>query len=272
MDRYLIELLTPKQASPDFEADLGVFKQRFEAIQAAGATVSIPDNPLGHLHFTALEVLSYLELNLNPASLLIHLNTCHRKADLDDLLQQAADRGLRTLLCVTGDGGSRLPRLMPSDLGVAVETVTSIELLQYIGGRYPDQFTLGVAFNPYEPPDHEMAKLKRKVAAGARFVITQPLFEAHPQVRTLAEFGGPVWIGAWMSRRIQLFYECIGTTPPPDVTAYDPVKTFHQLEALYPRYGFYLSLMRFKPGWMDLLPRPGRGHRQRQDEVLNVEC
>jgi len=59
---YLIELLTPRQDAQDFEADLVVFRERLAKIRAYDGIVSIPDNPLGNLHFTAMEVLTFLEL------------------------------------------------------------------------------------------------------------------------------------------------------------------------------------------------------------------
>jgi len=52
---YVIELLTPKQSDEDFEARLEVFAERYRRILDAGAVVSIPDNPMGNVHFTALD-------------------------------------------------------------------------------------------------------------------------------------------------------------------------------------------------------------------------
>lgn len=85
----LIELLTPKQNAPDFETDLKTFSERFKKNYDYGAVVSIPDNPLGNLHFAAPEVLTYLSLPIDAEKCLVHLNTFHRKTDLDDFLRQA---------------------------------------------------------------------------------------------------------------------------------------------------------------------------------------
>ncbi len=172
---YVIELLTPKQSDPDFEARLEVFAERYLRILAAGAIVSIPDNPMGNVHFTAQEVVEFLGLPLDPERTLLHLNSFHLKSDLDMFLGGAADRGVRNLLVVSGDGGPKLPRLEPSDVGIETKTVTSTVLLQYIEREYPRTFTCGVAFNQYEPAEHELERLDRKLDAGARFVITQPV-------------------------------------------------------------------------------------------------
>lgn len=248
----LVELLTPKQSSLKVEEDLEVFKSRCSTIVDCGCGVSIPDNPLGHLHFTATEVLSYLANDIPPERLLIHLNTFHRKTDLDALLDQAAGMGVQRLICVSGDGGPRLPKLEPADLNISGNTVTSVELLRYIGKRHRDGFTCGVAFNPYEPPEHELEKLRRKIDAGARFIITQPVMEDHAHVRALSAHGLPVWIGAWMSKRIDIFYQCIGREPPAGAE-FKPFDALTHIRTIYPGYALYLSQVSFKQDWCGML-------------------
>ncbi len=259
----LIELLTPRQSAPDVEAGLEKFRERCAAILACEAVVSIPDNPLGHLHFTATEVLGFQAEPPEPARLLIHLNTFHRKPDLDALLDQAADLGIRRLLCVSGDGGPRLSKLAPADLGCSGSTVTSVELLGYIGARHGDRFECGVAFNPYEPPEHELEKLRRKIEAGARFVVTQPVMEDRPEVRALSGFGLPVWVGAWMSRRLDIFYQCIGREPAAGAAAFDPLGALRSLRTWYPGFGLYLSMLNFRQDWCAALRELGHPAAQR---------
>ena len=129
---YIIELLTPKQNDETFEQKLEQFAERYRRILDQGAVVSICDNPLGNLHFTAMEVMGAMELPFDPGRTLLHLNAFHRKVDLDAFLTEARDHGLKNLLVVSGDGGPRLPRLEPDELGSAAKSVTSVELLRYI--------------------------------------------------------------------------------------------------------------------------------------------
>lgn len=255
---YIIELLTPKQEAPNPEADLTAFHERYQKIRSHRGVVSICDNPMGNLHYTALEVLSYLNLAIEPEAVLIHLNTFHRKVDLDDFLAQARAGGLKYLLVVSGDGGPRLPRLDPRDVGMACETVTSVELLRYIHAKHPGVFTCGVAFNHYEPMDHELAKLQRKIDAGAQFVITQPVIGKDANVYQLASYQRPWFIGAWMSKRIDLLYECVGIEQPLHAGEFDPVANLMQLHKDYPQAGLYLSLLGFKREWAGLFPRQTR--------------
>jgi 5,10-methylenetetrahydrofolate reductase len=252
---YLIELLTPRQADEDFETRLATFGQRYRRILDHGAVVSVPDNPMGTLHFTAMETVEFLELPLHPERTLLHLNTFHRKSDLDAFLDAARTAGLRHLLVVSGDGGPRLPKLEPSDIGSAAKATTSIELLEYIGRRYAGAFHCGVAFNPYEPLDHEVAKLRRKVEAGARFVITQPVIGASEAVAALASFGLPVWAGAWMSKRVDLLLECVGAERTTAGGPYDPDANLARLHQVFPDFGLYLAQLSFKKDWCPLLTR-----------------
>lgn len=249
---HLIELLTPKLQSPDFEKDLAVFAERFKKIIQFAAAVSIPDNPLGNLHFSAVEVLSYLAMPIDPEQCLIHLNTFHRKKDLDDFLRQARELSIRYLLCVSGDGSQRLTRLSPSDLNIEVGTVTSVELLQYIRKSYGGDFICGVAFNQYEPEDHETLKLRRKIEAGAQFIITQPAIGRDERVLRLAQFKVPVVVGAWMSKRIDLLQQCLGAETGAMANNYDPLQNLKILRETYRGYGLYYSLLGFNRDWNEI--------------------
>jgi methylenetetrahydrofolate reductase (NADPH) len=109
-----------------------------------------------------------------------------------------------------------------------------------------------VAFNPYEPEEHEADKLRRKIEAGATFVITQPVIERHPVVdKLLATSKLPVILEAWMSKKLHLLSECVGY-PIPEDTPYDPVACLTALHRNYPRCGMYLALLGFKTQY-DLL-------------------
>jgi methylenetetrahydrofolate reductase (NADPH) len=212
---------------------------------------------LGNLHFTSLEVIEYDELEVRPQQFLLHLNTFHRKADLDGLLSQADEWGVQNILCISGDGGHRLPRLEPKDLRIDAKTVTSVELLRYIESVLPGRFNLGVAFNQYEPPEHELRKLDDKLEAGARFVVTQPVLGEDEGIRNLLSRALPVYLGVWMSRNASLLEECVGYPVDGLVAGYDPVRGLRLLQDLYSPAGYYLSLLSFKGSWEAILPQAG---------------
>jgi methylenetetrahydrofolate reductase (NADH) len=251
---YIIELLTPKQSDETFESKLGDFALHYRAILDHGAVVSICDNPLGNLRFTAMEVAGFLDLPVDQERTLLHLNSFHRKEDFDSFLREARERGIRHLLAVSGDGGPRLPRLEPSELGMDAKTVTSIEILRYIEKEHSGFFSCGVAFNQYEPPEHEREKLKRKLEAGAQFVITQPVVGADAVVEDLLDIGVPVFVGAWMSKRLDPLCECVGVKRPANAR-YNPVDNLARLQEGYPGCGIYLAQLGFKRDWGPLLTR-----------------
>jgi len=245
---YHVELLPPKQDTEDLLKDLELFASKYARVIDNGYCACITDNAMGHLSFQGSEMIQELNLPVNPEQVMIHLNTFHTKENLDEILDACVSLGIKYLLVVSGDGSERLPKLKPSDIGAEdVESVTSVELLKYINREYKDKFVLGVAFNPYEPEDHEFEKMERKMAAGASFIVTQPLIEKNSVVdKLLKKYPNvPVIIEAWMSKKLYLLSEAVGY-PIPETTVYDPIATLKMLHKAYPKCGVYLSLLGFK--------------------------
>ena len=244
---YHVEILPPKQNSEKLEADLQTFANKFNRVMDSGYCACITDNAMGLLAFQGHEVIEHLELRVLPEQVLLHLNTFHSKHDLDALLTRCTAMGFKYLLVISGDGSDRIPKLSPKDLDVSgTAAVTSVELLRYIRVHYPN-FELGVAFNPYEPAGEEFAKMDRKLAAGASFIITQPIIEENDVVNKLLEKypDVPVIIEAWMSKKIHLLSDAVGYKIPED-TEFDPLATLEELHRLYSQCGVYLSLLGFK--------------------------
>lgn len=242
---YHIEVLTPKQNTENLEDDLAKFAEKYATVMDAGYTVCVTDNPMGNVSFQATDIIPELGLEVKPGQLSIHLNTFHTKEDLHKILDTAQGMGVRDILVVTGDGNERLAKLAPQAIGLTCNSVTSVELLAYIRKTWPGVFTLGVAFNPYEPQDHELEKLHRKIDAGAQFICTQPVLGKDERVLGLAKFGLPVFVECWMSKKLHLLSECVGY-PIPEDTPYDPLANLKSLTELYPACGMYLAMVGYK--------------------------
>lgn len=245
---YHVEILPAKQDSEKLEKDLETFKTKFERVMESGYCACITDNAMGNLSFQGTEMIEELELEPKDDQVMIHLNTFHTKDDLDRILESCKKYRIRQLLVISGDGSDRLPKLTPADIGVTgVESVTSVELLQYIEREYPGDFVLGVAFNPYEPEEHEFEKMERKMKAGATFIITQPVINDHPVVdKLLKKYPDvPVIVEAWMSKKIELLSEAVGYEIK-GAENFDPLETLTILHKNYPKCGVYLSLLGFK--------------------------
>lgn len=245
---YHVEVLPPKQDSEKLEKDLETFANKYTRVMESGYCACITDNAMGLLAFQGTELIEELELPVIPEQVMIHLNTFHTKEDLDNILNTCKSKGIKYLLVISGDGSDRLPKLQPSDVGATgVESVTAVELLKYINREYADTFMLGVAFNPYEPEEHEFEKMERKMDAGATFIITQPLIEKNAIVdKLLGKYPDiPVIVEAWMSKKLHLLSEAVGYEIPED-TEFDPIATLKMLHQIYSKCGVYLSLLGFK--------------------------
>lgn len=245
---YHVEILPPKQDSEKLEADIELFAEKYNRVMESSYCACITDNAMGNLAFQGTEMIEELGLNVHPEQVMIHLNTFHTLENLHNILDTCKSLGIKYLLVISGDGSDRLPKLQPSNIGASgVESVTSVELLKYIKDQYPDTFVLGVAFNPYEPKEHEFDKLRRKLKAGASFIITQPIIEKNAVVDELLEKNPeiPVIVEAWMSKKLHLLSAAVGYEIPED-TQFDPVETLNMLHKTYPSCGVYLSLLGFK--------------------------
>ncbi len=244
----IVEALTPRMDAEDLDAVLDRYAMRHALVQNSKFILSVPDNPMGHPRFKVMEVVKEMGLTIDPECFLLHINTFHTKEDMDDILAQADAMKVRYLLVVTGDGSERLAKLDPASIGADTQSATSVELLRYIHNAYPGRFRTGAAFNPYEPQDHEMEKIARKIDAGAEYIITQPIIGRSEPAEKLATFGLPVTVGAWMSKRIDLLSECIGYELAP-ADRFDPMASLAELLGIYPDYGIYVSMLNFKRQW-----------------------
>ncbi|MEE8440492.1 MAG: methylenetetrahydrofolate reductase [Spirochaetia bacterium] len=244
---YHVEILPPKQNTEKLDSDLKRFDMKYRKVLDAGYCICITDNAMGLLAFQGMELIEELDLPVVSDRLMIHLNTFHTKKDLDGILTSCADRGVGNILVVSGDGNERLPRLTPDEMGCPEATVvTSAELLRYINRECPGKFNLGVAFNPYEPEEHEFEKMARKIDSGAEYIITQPLLGKNPITdKMIDQFKLPVIVEAWMSKRLHLLSECVGYDIPEDAD-YDPVASLKNLHSFYATSGVYLALLGYK--------------------------
>lgn len=256
---YLVELLSPKKSADDqMDSFLDRFAERYRRIMDAGCGLSIPDNPMGQPRLGALESIQLKGLSVDPAKVVMNLNTFHTKSELDGLLQNAAKANLKYLLVIRGDGGPLLSKLNPKSIGGKLSVATSIDLIRYINMEYANQFITGAAFNPYNPMPFELNRMKQKIDAGAKYVVTQPIIGQDENVDKLKDFNIPVVVEAWMSKNIDLLYRSVGKEKDERAEKYDPTENLKALHASYPECCVYLSMLSFKQDWQEILPKLSR--------------
>ncbi|MFA7232221.1 MAG: methylenetetrahydrofolate reductase [Victivallaceae bacterium] len=242
---YRVECSPPRQKVERLKERLEKFSLRFNLAEAHNLGTCITDNAMGHLAFQGTELLT--ELKLPAKRTMIHLNTFHSLNDLHWILDNCLALEVKELLIISGDGSPRLPRLKPSEIGSDKAAVTSVELVAYIVKFYPGKFKIGVAFNQYEPHDHELLKLKQKIDVGAEFIITQPVLGSHPEIDAILEWLTiPVIIEVWMSPKLELLKDCIGYNPTANLTKpFNPIECLNETERNYPDCNLYLALLDF---------------------------
>ena len=253
---YLVELLSPKRSADDeIEGFLDRFAERYRRIIDAGCGLSIPDNPMGQPRLGALESINLRDLSVDPEKVVMNLNTFHTKSELDGLLQNAAKANLKYIIVLRGDGGPLLSKLDPKRIGSKLSVATSIDLIRYINTEYSDQFITGAAFNPYNPMPFELNRMRQKIDAGAKYVVTQPIIGKDEHVDRLKDFNITVVVEAWMSNNIDLLYKSVGKEKDEKAEKYDPLENLKALHESYPECCVYLSMLSFKKDWQEILPR-----------------
>jgi methylenetetrahydrofolate reductase (NADPH) len=253
---YLIELLSPKRSTDNqIEGFLDRFVERYQRVIDTGCGLTIPDNPMGQPRLGALESIDLRGLSVDPEKLVMNLNTFHTKNELDGLLQKATKANLKYILVVRGDGGPLLPKLDPKSIGGKLNVSTSIDLIRYINMEYPDQFITGAAFNPYNHMAFELNRMKQKIEAGAKYVVTQPILGKDENVDRLKDFNIAVVVEAWMSNNIDLLYKSVGKEKDEKAKRYNPIENLKVLHESYPECCVYLSMLSFKQDWRKILPK-----------------
>jgi homocysteine S-methyltransferase len=145
---------------------------------------------------------------------------------LQSQLLGAHAEGIRNVLVVTGDP----PHVgdYPGSRGVYdVDAIGLTAILarlnegeDYVGKAIdaPTSFYVGVAVNPSSDElHHELERFRRKVENGARFAMTQALFDASYLDRFLDALGGespiPLLVGVWPVRSYELAFRLHNEVP-----------------------------------------------------------
>jgi methionine synthase I (cobalamin-dependent)/5,10-methylenetetrahydrofolate reductase len=198
----VVELDSPKTLSME------KFLAGARALKDAGAdSITLADNSLAILRVSnfAAAVLLREKTGMTP---LLHLACRDRNLlGIQSELMGLGALGFRHVLALTGD---------PAKAGdhpgaTSVYDVNSVGLIKLIHGmnngvnavgkslQGKTSFVVGCAFNPNARNlDSQVKKLESKIAAGAQYVLTQPVFEPS-LVKTTAEklkpLGVPVFVG-----------------------------------------------------------------------------
>ena len=206
-----VELDPPKGGT--YDAMLGVAR----TLKAAGiGFVDINDNPMARARANALMAAVAIERDCGIETIPHVTPRDTSIMGLESLLLGAHAEGVRNVLSVTGDP----PEIGDYPGSRGVYEVDSIGLSQIVtrlnhGEDYngkgidaPTSFYLGVAVNPSaDDLETELDRFRQKVEAGARFAMTQALFDLSYLDRFEEQLGGwpvPLLVGIFYVRSHQL--------------------------------------------------------------------
>lgn len=199
-----VEIDPPKGLNPQKAIDGA------RMLKAAGVdAINVADSPMARVRMSAM-TLCYLIQHEVGVETILHYTTRDRSLmGLQSELLGAHAAGVRNILALTGDP----PSLGDYAGSSAVYDVDSIGLIRVIDqmkrgadsagasiGREAS-FTIACAVDPTKPDLQEEARrLKAKIAAGADFVMTQPIFDKQVWLDFLEVYGAetlpiPVMIG-----------------------------------------------------------------------------
>ena len=188
--------------------------------------VDINDNPMARARLSALMAASTIERVVGLETI---PHVTPRDASIMGLQSQllgAHAEGIRNVLAVTGDP----PHVgdYPGSSGVyELDAIGLTQLLSHLnrGEDYsgkaidaPTSFYVGVAVNPTaDDIERELERFRRKVEGGARFAMTQAIFEIEALDRFLERLGGeppiPFLLGVWPLTSYQLAFRLHNEVP-----------------------------------------------------------
>ncbi len=166
----------------EYQSNPGVLQQKIDGarylVQQHGVDViTIADHTMGKPWLDPFPFAEVLRPNLKDADLLLHFS-CRNKAETDITGNFASFKlyGYRNILIITGDP--------PADPDEKVFfKYSSTKLLDRINHEHPDSFYLACAFDHTRGMhrgdsgiEGEVRRLEKKIAAGSRLALTQPIF------------------------------------------------------------------------------------------------
>jgi homocysteine S-methyltransferase len=204
-----VELDPPKGSSLDGLVDVA------RALRESGQVgfVDVNDNPMARARMNALMASVRIQRDAGIETIPHVTPRDTTVMGLEGVLLGAHAEGVRNVLAVTGDP----PHVgdYPGSRGVyEIDSIGLVQLIDrlnrgedYVGKALdaPTSFFTGVAVNPSaQDLDVELERFERKLAAGARFAMTQALFDLSLLEGFLARLGGtspvPILVGVWPLR------------------------------------------------------------------------
>ncbi|MDB5081474.1 MAG: metF-2 [Chloroflexi bacterium] len=188
-----VELIPPKGIKP-----IKMLNAANLMAELGADTVNITDNAMATVRMSSLGCAMLVQQSVGLEAIVHYTSRDRNLMALQSDLLGAHANGIRNILALTGDP----PRMgnYPGASGIwDVDAIGLVEILNRLnqGSDYngtsigtPANFHVGAAFNPTATDlPNEIERLRKKLAAGAQFIMTQPVFNPATLSETLAQVG-----------------------------------------------------------------------------------
>ena len=175
-DKFKITLEVVPPEGPDtdqiMEKILPVANLDFDAF-------SVASNPVAKPRMSAMAFAALLQKKTGKPAILHFTVRDHNRLGLQAELWGAKALGIDTVIAVTGDPSAK-------NTDHPATTVNDLSVFQMITLAKDSGMTTGAVLD-YRPEvdglDHEIARIEKKAAAGASFIVTQPVYDANTAER-----------------------------------------------------------------------------------------
>ena len=195
--------------------------------------VNITDNAMAKVRMGSMGCAMLIQKEVGVETIIHYTSRDRNLMALQSDLLGAHANDIRNVLALTGDP----PRMgsYPGASGIwDVDSVGMVELLSRLNRGVdwsensigtPANFNIGAAFNPTATDlPTEIERLRKKLAAGAQFIMTQPVFDPILLTDTLAQVGQievPIVAGIMLLHNYKhaeyIYHEVPGIVVPTDV-------------------------------------------------------
>jgi len=222
------EFVVSVQLDPPLGGSVGGLIEAARTIRESGKAhvVDVNDNPRARARMSGMIASAAIQREAG-IEVIPHLTPRDSTiAGLESLLLGSHAEGLRNVLAVTGDAPEAgdypgTGSVYDVDAIGLVELITRLNEGTDFHGRAidaPTSFFPGVAVNPTaDDLELEVDRFQRKIAGGARFAMTQILFDMEYFDRFFELYGGPspipLLVGVWPIRSLELAVRVHNETP-----------------------------------------------------------
>ncbi|HEL1008731.1 bifunctional homocysteine S-methyltransferase/methylenetetrahydrofolate reductase [Streptococcus oriscaviae] len=208
VDKVKKEVTIITELDPPKTLDIAKFQEAIQALDKKDiGAITLADNSLANTRICNLSIASYLKDSIQTPLLLHLTGRDHNLIGLQSRLMGLDLLGFHNILAITGD---------PSTIGdfpgaTSVYDVNSFKLLtlikqlnqgqSYSGAslRQQTDFTVAAAYNPnVKNIDRTTRLIEKKIAAGADYFITQPIFDAskfEQLAKVIQPYDTPFFVG-----------------------------------------------------------------------------